>query len=97
MKVKNLSVDKVREGMCIVAKANGTYGNGSVFTDVKKVGENFLQLRKMKRSAFDFICDCEDRDQSDTQADTRNAFNEAGIVGFGENFRIAAVRQKNRI
>lgn len=60
MKIKNLSVDKVREGMCIVAKANGTYNNGSVFADVKKVGEKFLQLRKMKRSAFDFIYELKD-------------------------------------
>lgn len=60
MKVKNLSVDKVREGMCIVAKAKGTYDNGSVFADVKKVGERFLQLRKMKRSAFDFIYELKD-------------------------------------
>lgn len=60
MKIKNLSVDKVREGMCIVAKANGTYDNGSVFADVKKVGEQFLQLRKMKRSAFDFIYEIKD-------------------------------------
>lgn len=60
MKIKNLSVDKVREGMCIVAKANGTYDNGSVFTDVKKVGEQFLQLRKTKRSAFDFIYEIKD-------------------------------------
>lgn len=60
MKIKNLSVDKVREGMCIVAKAKGTYDNGSVFADVKKVGEQFLQLRKMKRSAFDFIYELKD-------------------------------------
>lgn len=60
MKVKNLSVDKVREGMLIVAKAKGTYVNGSVFADVKKVGEQFLQLRKMKRSAFDFIYELKD-------------------------------------
>lgn len=60
MKVKNLSVDKVREGMLIVAKAKGTYDNGSVFADVKKVGEQFLQLRKMKRSAFDFIYELKD-------------------------------------
>lgn len=60
MKIKNLSVDKVREGMCIVAKANGTYNNGSVFADVKKVGEQFLQLRKIKRSAFDFIYEIKD-------------------------------------
>lgn len=60
MKVKNLSVDKVREGMCIVAKAKGTYDNGSVFADVKKIGEQFLQLRKMKRSAFDFIYELKD-------------------------------------
>lgn len=60
MKVKNLSVDKVREGMCIVAKAKGTYNNGSVFSDVQKVGEQFLQLRKMKRSAFDFIYELKD-------------------------------------
>lgn len=60
MKIKNLSVDKVREGMCIVAKAKGTYDNGSVFADVKKIGEQFLQLRKMKRSAFDFIYELKD-------------------------------------
>lgn len=60
MKIKNLSVDKVREGMCIVAKAKSTYDNGSVFADVKKVGEQFLQLRKMKRSAFGFIYELKD-------------------------------------
>lgn len=60
MKIKKLSVDKVREGMCIVIKAKGTYDNGSVFADVKKVGEQFLQLRKMKRSAFDFIYEVKD-------------------------------------
>lgn len=60
MRVKNLSVDKVREGMFLVAKVKGTYDNGSVFADVKKVGEQFLQLRKMKRSAFDFIYELKD-------------------------------------
>lgn len=60
MKIKNLSVDKVGEGMCIVAKANGTYNNGSVFADVKKVGVQFLQLRKMKRHTFDFIYELKD-------------------------------------
>ena len=60
MKVKNLSVDKVREGMFLVAKAKGTYDNGSMFADVKKVGDQFLQLRKMKRSAFDFIYELKD-------------------------------------
>lgn len=60
MKVKNLSVDKVREGMCVVVKCKGSHGNGSVFSDIKKVGDNFLQLRKMKRSAFDFVYELKD-------------------------------------
>ena len=60
MKIKNLTVDKVYDGMCVVVKCNGSRPNGSVFADVKKVGENFLQLRTMKRSAFDFVYELRD-------------------------------------
>lgn len=60
MKIKNLTVDKVYDGMCVVAKCKGSRPNGSVFADVKKVGENFLQLRTMKRSAFDFVYELRD-------------------------------------
>lgn len=60
MKIKNLSVDKVREGMCVIVKCKGTHSNGSVFADVKKAGDKFLQLRKIRRSAFDFVYELKD-------------------------------------